>query len=462
MTVKMPSADFGVADAAARARDLLGLTEFETAALPPRVEQLWRMDGFARHVPFTNPMFVPLGSSPDMGRVYAALAETVERHPALRTRLAVREGHPVQIVEAWKITTIPLIDVQRRQLADDRPDAPPSPVSAFTKGNMDLHAQDGFHASAFRDEEGCVTLGFLAHGFFSDAWSSQLLLHDFRAIHAALTKGERPRLKPASSYVEYAQSQRRALDRDLPMRLAFWRKKLSPVAATRLPYDHHQTGASQRGRSYFFIREEVLKGLIAASAAHRISLTLLLLAAFQLSLGRWSGQKEILSAAYTADRVKPQFQDTIGCLVTNLPVVARLDQDQRFGAFMSDFAKDFYGSYPHREISCEIYDAIFGPQNPFCPAVFNFVPLEKRFSAGELLSLPAFDDIVVGPDAAKPAIYREIYLGLAQYPNGLLGKLFYDSGLFTPEGMETFIGHFRQVACKIAIEPDAKLKELLS
>ena len=93
--------------------------------------------------------------------------------------------------------------------------------------------------------------------------------------------------------------------------------------------------------------------------------------------------------------------------------------------------------------------------------MFNFVPLQKRFSAGELLSLPAFDETVVGPDAAKPAIYRDIYLGLAQYPNGLLGKLFYDAGLFTPKGMEVFIGHFRHVAGKIAADPDAKLKELL-
>jgi hypothetical protein len=145
-----------------------------------------------------------------------------------------------------------------------------------------------------------------------------------------------------------------------------------------------------------------------------------------------------------------------------MPVSARLEPDQRFGPFLSEFAKDFYGSYPHREISCEIYDAIFAPPKPFCATVFNFVPLQKRFSAGELLSLPAFDETVVGPDAAKPAIYRDIYLGLAQYPSGLLGKLFYDAGLFTPKGIDGFIGHFRHVAGKIAADPEAKLKELLA
>jgi len=462
VTVEMPSAQsLATPDAEPCARSVLGLTELAPSALPPRVEQLWRMDGFAGNVPFTNPMFVPLGNSPDMGLVYEAVARTVDRHPALRTRLAVKNGRGIQIVEAWKTSRIPLVEILRRQLEEDRPDAPPSPIGEFTKESMDLFAQDGFRACAFRDEDGGVTLGFLAHGFYSDAWSSQVLLQDFRAFHSALKDGTSPTLTGTASYVEYAESQRRALDKDLPVRLSFWRRKLSDIPPAALPYDH-QTGANRRGRSYFFIREEILAGLVAASASNRISLTLLLLAAFQLSLGRWSGQREILSAAYTADRVKPQFQNTIGCLVTNMPVAARLEPERRFGAFLSEFAKDFYGSYPHREISCESYEAIFAPPKHFCATVFNFVPLQKRFSAGELLSLPAFDETVIGPDAAKPAIYRDIYLGLAQYPNGLLGKLFYDAGLFTPKGMEVFIGHFRHVARKIAADPEAKLKELLA
>jgi hypothetical protein len=444
-----------------RARAIMGLTAREPDALPPRVEQLWRMDGFAGNVPFTNPMFVPLGRAPDMGLVYQAVAQTVERHPALRARLAIKNGRAVQIAEAWKVSRIPLLDILRRQLTEDRPDAPPSPIGEFTKGGMDLYAQDGFRVAAFRDETGDVTLGFLAHGFFSDAWSSQVLLKDFRALHSALKGVETVPLPQAASFIEYAENQRRALDKNLSTHLIFWRKKLGGASPARLPYDH-QTGANRRGRSYFFIRQEILAGLITASTAHRISLTLLLLATFQLSLGRWSGQRDVLSAAYTADRVKPEFQNTIGCLVTNMPVTARLEPEQNFGAFLSEFAKDFYGSYPHREISCELYDAIFAPPQPFCAAVFNFVPLQKRFSAGELLSLLAFDDIVVGPDAAKPAIYRDLYLGLAQYPNGLLGKLFYDTGLFTPKGMEGFIAHVRHVAGKIAADPDIKLKELLN
>src|SRR5580698_1220646 len=179
------------------------------------------MHGFAGNIPFTNPMFVPLGLSPDMGLVYEAVARTVDRHPALRTRLAVKNGRGIQIVEAWKPSGIPVVEILRRQLEEDRPDAAPSPIGAFTGGGMDLFAQDGFRTCVFRDEYGGVTLGFLAHGFYSDAWSSQVLLQDFRAFHSALKDGTSPALTDGASYIEYADGQRRALDKDLPARLSF-------------------------------------------------------------------------------------------------------------------------------------------------------------------------------------------------------------------------------------------------
>lgn len=447
------------AGAEQRARKILGLDEIAPDALPPRAEVLWRTDGFSPKVPFINPMFVPLGPSADLGRAWEAVTGLAARHQALRTRLAVRGGRPAQVVQEGHSSSREVVDIKRRELDDDYPDDPASPVRQFLKSSMDLCAEGGFLTRAFRDENGGLTLGFLAHGFFSDAWSSQLVLRDFRALYSA-ARGEKAALEPAAQYIEYTQSQLRALDMGLAGHLSFWHRKLGVLPPTRLPYDHQQK-ISRRGRSYFFVRQEILDGLRTASATHRVSLTLLLLATFQIALARWSGEREILSAAYTADRVKPQFQNTVGFLVTNMPVSARLESDQSLGAFLSDFAKDFYGSYPHRELSCELYEAIFAPPKPFCATVFNFVPLQKRFASADFLSLPAFDGVVRGADGAKPAIYRDLYLGLAQYPTGLLGKLFYDTGLFAAEGMEKFVDHFRHVAGMIAAEPDSRLRAIL-
>ena len=142
-------------------------------------------------------------------------------------------------------------DVPQSELADNSPDQK-SAVSEFTQGAMDLYAQEGFQCRAFRDEQRNVTLGFLAHGFFADAWSSQILFREVRAAYAALAKREQRSIQPGSQFAEYALAQRRSLDRDLASHLSYWHGKLEDMPPSRLPYDHHKD-TGRRGRSYFFV-----------------------------------------------------------------------------------------------------------------------------------------------------------------------------------------------------------------
>ena len=200
-----------------------------------------------------------------------------------------------------------------------------------------------------------------------------------------------------------------------------------------------------RGRCFFSLDENLASRLDAIARANRVSLAVLLMAVYQMSLARWSGQEQILSAAYTADRLRPETHSIIGSLIVNMPVACRIDRHARFLPFLLDQAREFYGGYAHRELSCELYDAIFEPPKPFCGTVFNFVPMQKSFSSGELLSLPSFEGIIMAPEAPRPALYRELYLGLVQHRDGILGKLYFNADFFTAAGMETYVGHFRRV-----------------
>ena len=442
-----------------RARTVLGLDAMDIRPLPPRVEQLWRKDGFAADIPFTNAMFIP-AKTRDMGLLHAAVAGVVDRHEALRTRLAVQDGQAIQIAENWKASRLALARVRREELTDSQP-GQTSAVSAFTQGQLDLYAQDGFRCHAFQDENGEVTLGVLAHGFFADAWSSQTLLREIRAVQAALENGTKVQLPPVHQYANYAQSVRTALNEGLYCHLDYWLDRLKNIPPARLPQDR-DGDTERRGRSFFFLQRDIAARLADLAQGRRISLMILLLAAYQLALARWSGQREILSAAYTADRVKPQFQHTIGMLVTNMPVRSTIDPDADLDSFFLELSREYYGGYAHRELSCELYDAIFAPEAPFCASVFNFVPLQKNFSDQELFAVPAFEGTVTTPDAARPAIYREIYLGLSQHPNGILGKVFYNAGHFTPAAIESFITDFRDVVGKILSDPAATVRTILA
>jgi hypothetical protein len=439
----------------AGARTLLGLDAPRTRALPPRVEHLWRRDGFAAAIPFTNAMLVPMGPA-DIGRLYEAMAAVVARHEILRTRLAVKDGRAMQIAEDWKVSRLEVSRVRREELTDSRP----GHVSAFAQGTPDLYAQDGFRCHVFQDETGEMTLGLLAHGFFADAWSAELLLREIRSAYTALDAGTVLSLPPALQYADYAQAVLAALDTGLESHLGYWHAALKDWQPTDLPYDRDGDTA-RRGRSFFFLKRDLADRLSAAARAHRVSLMILLLAACQLAQARWSGMRDVLSAAYTADRVKPQFHNTVGMLVTNMPVRSRIAPEASLGAFLGDLSRAYYGGYAHRELSCELYEAVFAPPSPFCATVFNFVPQQKGASDNNPFAVSTFEGIRTTPDASRPAIYREIYLGLSQHPAGLLGKVFYNAGRFSPEAMAAFVENFRAVVERIVSNPAPTIKSLL-
>src|SRR6185312_5505036 len=125
-----------------RARAVLELDAKRARPLPPRVEWLWRQDGFAADIPFTNAMFIPAQTG-DIGLLYEAVAQVVDRHEALRTRLVVEDGRPVQIADGWNVSRLEMTKIQRDELTDPQP-GPASAIGAFTQGRLDLYAQDGF------------------------------------------------------------------------------------------------------------------------------------------------------------------------------------------------------------------------------------------------------------------------------------------------------------------------------
>lgn len=440
------------------ARTLLGLDHMLARPLPPRVERLWRLDGFAADIPFSNAMFVPAGTG-DIGLLYEAVARVVDRHEALRTRLAVLDGRAVQIAESWKVPRLEMAKIQRAELTDNQ-SGQASAIAEFTQCNLDLYAQDGFRCHAFQDESGEVTLGVVAHGFFADAWSSQTLLREIRAVQTELAGTTDAYLPPVRQYVDYAREVRATLNEGLCTHLDYWLNKLGSMPPAKLPQDR-DGDTNRRGRSFFFLAQEIAARLAACAQERRVSLMILLLAAYQLALARWSGQREILSAAYTADRVRPQFQHTIGMLVTNMPIPSRIDPDADFGTFLVELSREYYDGYAHRELSCELYDAIFAPEAPFCASVFNFVPMQKNFSDGDMFAVPAFSGTLTTPDASRPAVYREIYLGLSQHSTGILGKVFYNAGHFTPETIEAFILNFREVVRRITCDPAGTVQKFL-
>ncbi len=445
-----------------RARKILGLDEPEQdhKYLSMRVEHLWRAEGFAPMVPFNGTVIAPMGPSLDMGVLRESLLAVMRRHDVLHSSLALRGDRPVLLVGDVKAPELDVIDVPRAQLLAHREGAEAPALREFVATPIDLTAEGGFRCRVFRDEDKNYTLGILLHHYFGDGWSSQVLRREISAAYAAIALGDQPKFGEAQSYTDYAASQRQSLSKTLPRQLDYWSKKLANLSF-KLPYDHSRD-TNQMGRFYFGIEEGLTGRLAEISKSQNVSAFVIYLAALQILLASWAGEKQAITAVNTADRIKPQFLNTVGYLITSVPVFTEIAPDWSVGDMLAAVGKNFYDAYAHRDLSYDLYDVIAEPAQPFCTTLFNFIPLQEKLSAAR--SQPPFrtlEKLVSGPDIQRVRVHREIYFCLVELPQGMVGKIYYNLDFFDPKTIEAQITRFSAILEKMAANPRAKVADIL-
>lgn len=257
-----------ISDTENQARAILGLNDLETVpnALPIRVERMWRKENFAPVIPYTGSLVIALGHAPDLGVWQDSIAAIAQRHEVLHSRLGLVDNRAVLLPAGAQTTDLDVVQVSRDDIENHH--HRPSALSEFFATPMNLFEAPGFRCRAFRDEEGNVSLGILMHHYVGDAWSSQILRREIQVLHAALVCGTAPDLKPVAQYSDYALSQRRALAKNLPVQLDYWRQHLASARPTELPFDR-SGDPDRQGRAFFFLPAETLSKLTALSQIGR-------------------------------------------------------------------------------------------------------------------------------------------------------------------------------------------------
>jgi hypothetical protein len=439
-----------------RARSLLKLQDVDRTpnALPIRNDWLWRAEHFAPRVAYSASLLLPLGRAPRLDAAAKALNTLVARHEALRSKLTLENDIPVLLPQQPEID-LACAMVPKADIAAQREGRPAPALSPFFTKPIELYEQAGFRVKAVMDEEGDVHLAILVHHYYGDAWSSQILRREFSALYAAEKDG--PALPPAAQYSEYGLFQRRALEKSLTRQLNHWHRTLRDAEAARLPYDTDSTDP-MLGRVFFLVEEEVMQKLDALAKTQRVSLGLVCYAALQIALARWCGQPGMVSGLIAANRIRPQFQATVGSLLSIIPVASSIGPDMPFRAFLMGFAKSVFDGIAHQDISVDNYNDIFRPPLPLGEPRFNFVPRQENFfvGAGET---PSIAGVQAASDIKRNSAYTDLHVLMLEYPKGLLGRVNHGKLLSFP-AIKRLIEIWQGVLQHIAANSDASLGSL--
>ncbi|WP_262418133.1 non-ribosomal peptide synthetase [Streptomyces sp. SP2-10] len=258
----------------------------------------------------------------------AAWRHVVDRTPVLRTSVALH-GVPVPLQVVHRDVTLPVTEHDWSRIPADRHDAELERLLGEERARgIALERAPLLRLALVRLGPDAVRVVWTFHHVLLDGWSVFHVLSDVMAAHAALARGERPRLPGRRPFADYAAW---LAARDTGQAEEHWRGALAGLSApTPLPYDRRPApGETARSGTWLSRRlgAEETRRLQEFARRHRLTLNTLVQGAWALLLSRWSGERQVCFGTTVSGRPAdlPGADTITGLFITTLP--ARVDVD---------------------------------------------------------------------------------------------------------------------------------------
>ncbi len=170
---------------------------------------------------------------------------------------------------------------------------------------------------------------------------------------------------------------------------------------------------------------------------------MVLLAAFQAQLARYTGAPSVPVGSPVANRGRAEVEGVVGFFVNMLVLRTPVDGDPPFRELLARVREVCLGAYDHQDVPFERLVEELRPErlrarNPLFQVAFQ---LEEPLAAGRLgEAAAAVERLETG--TAK----FDLMLSLAREPEGIAGVLEYDADLFDPATADRLLGHWRTLA----------------
>ncbi len=425
-------------------------------------ERLWFLEQLqVTGAAYNMPVALRLEGAVNAGALTGAFTELVRRHEGLRTRFELRDGQPVQCVDAPGVFGIEAEDlshwsVQQRQQQLQRV------VQEKALEKFDLSRDRLLRVSLLKLSEQEHVLLVTMHHIISDGWSLGILIRELNALYAAYAEGRpSPLPEPTLQYADYALWQRQWLQGEvLDRQLAYWKEQLRDIpAALELPTDRPRPAVpSFRGALYRFdFPSQLLAPLQRLARKEGASLYMVLLAAFQVLLARWCGQRDILVGSPIAGRTHEQAEALFGLFLNTLVMRADVSDNPGFRTLLRRVKQRALQAYAHQDLPFEKLVAELQPNRDLSrQALFQVMFVMQNMP----LEIPRLAGLRCRPAGLEQVTSKfDLTLNLFEAPH-LRGTVEYTTDLFDATTIRRLMGSYTKLLQEIAEDADRSVWDL--
>jgi len=193
-------------------------------------------------------------------------------------------------------------------------------------------------------------------------------------------------------YGDFAEWQHADLERERQKAsLAYWRGQLADVEPSDLPLDRPRPPVQTFvGDDFAFPMPAALRARPDALCRRAgVSLFTVPLAALQVMLHRYTGQRGIAVGSPVSNRVRVESEPLIGLFVNTLVYKADVDRKESFLAFLAKVQKAVAEAQANQEVPFEELVEAIAPErylsmNPLFQVCFNLLPQRGMPTSGTL------------------------------------------------------------------------------
>ncbi|MCH8623098.1 amino acid adenylation domain-containing protein, partial [Undibacterium sp. TS12] len=388
----------------------------------------------------------------------ASLEQVVKRHEALHTAFQSVNGKGVQIVvpSQFKLGHAVLAPdanpgIETTRLMQEERSRP-----------FDLEAGQLFRAVLLKVSDTDHLLILAMHHIASDGWSIDVLIREMSALYTGIVQHTPTLLPPLPvQYADFALWQRQWLQGPvINQQIDYWKAKLADAPILELPSDRIRPAvASFRGRTFNFnLPQHLSIQLNALARQEGATLFMVLMAAYQTLLSRWSGQTDVVVGTPIAGRRQRQLEGLIGFFVNTLVIRSDLSGNQTFLDLLANVRETALGAYAHQDLPFEKLVETLQPQRDLSRQPIAPVQFVLANTAELTLDLP---DLTLSlSEAEKTTSAFDLNLSIKETTDGLIGVFEYATDLFDNSTIERLAGSLRVLLEAIVDNPKCSIGTL--
>jgi amino acid adenylation domain-containing protein len=435
---------------------------------------IWFLSQFAPESSIYNVSFAArIRSAVDIPAFRRAFQALVDRHPSLRTTIAVHSGKPVQQIHQHQP-----VHFEETDASTWRGDELQTRLVEETQRRFDLERGPVMRVSLFTRSAQEHILLLVIHHIVVDFWSLAVILNELGVLYAAEKAGRPAALPPlALQYTDFVRWQAEMLASPAGERLwDYWKKQLAgPLPVLSLPTDRPRPPIQMfRGAQHAFtLHDELARRLRALAKAEGATLYMVLLAAFELMLYYHTGQEDILVASPMVGRSRAEFEGIVGFFANPVVLRANLSGNPTFRTLLGRVRQSVLAALEHQDYpTLRLVQRLRPPRDlsrsPLCQTMFvldkphrvaeQAVPAFARGETGLRIDLGAFvtESILLERRAAT----LDLVMLIIETTGSLSSSIRFNPDLFDAATIARMAGHFHALLESVIRDPAAAIGDL--